>query len=101
MQIKEALENGEPERFGELMHEHWERKRKRSEGISNPDIDRWYQVGIDNGAIGGKLVGAGMGGFLMFYASDPKALRQALTAEGLAETRFSFDFDGSVVLVRD
>ena len=101
MQIKEALENGEPERFGELMHEHWERKRKRSDGISNPDIDRWYQVAIDNGAVGGKLVGAGMGGFLMFYASDPKALREALTAEGLAETRFSFDFDGSVVLVRD
>jgi D-glycero-alpha-D-manno-heptose-7-phosphate kinase len=101
MEIKQALEEGHPERFGELMHDHWERKRARSDGISNPEIDRWYEVGRENGAIGGKLVGAGKGGFLMFYASDPKALRAALATEGLAETRFSFDFDGSTVLVRD
>lgn len=101
LEIKEALEGGRPERFGELMHEHWQRKRRRSQGISNEDIDRWYEVGIANGAVGGKLVGAGKGGFLMFYASDAAALRSAMAAEGLSETRFSFDFDGSVVLVRD
>jgi D-glycero-alpha-D-manno-heptose-7-phosphate kinase len=101
LEIKEALETAHPERFGELMHEHWLRKRQRSDGISSAEIDRWYETGIANGAIGGKLVGAGKGGFLMFYASDPKALRQAMAAEGLSETRFSFDFDGSTVLVRD
>ena len=77
------------------------RKRERSQGISNEQIDRWYEAGIANGAVGGKLVGAGRGGFLMFYASDPPALRAAMAAEGLPETRFSFDFDGSTVIVRD
>jgi D-glycero-alpha-D-manno-heptose-7-phosphate kinase len=100
-EIKRTLEDDAPERFGELMHEHWERKRKRSHGISNEQIDQWYEAGIANGAVGGKLVGAGRGGFLMFYASDPPALRAAMAAEGLPETRFSFDFDGSTVIVRD
>ena len=100
-EIKRTLEEDAPERFGELMHEHWERKRKRSQGISNEQIDQWYEAGIANGAVGGKLVGAGRGGFLMFYASDPPALRAAMAAEGLPETRFSFDFDGSTVIVRD
>jgi D-glycero-alpha-D-manno-heptose-7-phosphate kinase len=101
VEIKRALEADAPHRFGELMHEHWLRKRQRSSGISNPDIDRWYEAGIANGAVGGKLVGAGRGGFLMFYASDPKALRDAMSAEGLQETRFAFDFDGATVIVRD
>jgi D-glycero-alpha-D-manno-heptose-7-phosphate kinase len=100
-EIKRTLEEDVPERFGELMHEHWERKRSRSQAISNAQIDRWYEAGMANGAVGGKLVGAGRGGFLMFYASDPPALRAAMAAEGLPETRFSFDFDGSTVIVRD
>ena len=100
-QIRSALEDGEARRFGELMHEHWQGKRARSQGISNPDIDRWYERAIGSGAVGGKLVGAGRGGFLMFYADDPPALRAAMGEEGLSEARFSFDFDGSTVLVRD
>jgi D-glycero-alpha-D-manno-heptose-7-phosphate kinase len=100
-EIKRTLEDDAPERFGELMHEHWERKRSRSQGISNERIDSWYEAGIKSGAVGGKLVGAGRGGFLMFYASDPPALRAAMAAEGLPETRFAFDFDGSTVIVRD
>jgi D-glycero-alpha-D-manno-heptose-7-phosphate kinase len=99
--IREALEGGDVEGFGELMHEHWERKRGRSDGMSNDDIDRWYRVGIDAGAVGGKLVGAGTGGFLMFYAQDPRALREAMAGEGLQETRFSFDLDGATVIIRD
>jgi D-glycero-alpha-D-manno-heptose-7-phosphate kinase len=99
--IREALEGGDVEGFGELMHEHWERKRGRSDGMSNDDIDRWYRAGIDAGAVGGKLVGAGTGGFLMFYAHDPRALREAMAAEGLQETRFSFDLDGATVIIRD
>jgi D-glycero-alpha-D-manno-heptose-7-phosphate kinase len=101
LEIKQALEGGTPDRFGELMHEHWLSKRRRSSGISNERIDHWYEVGIANGAVGGKLVGAGRGGFLMFYARDPSALRAAMIGEGLKETRFAFDFDGSTVIVRD
>jgi D-glycero-alpha-D-manno-heptose-7-phosphate kinase len=100
-QIRDALEAGHPERFGELMHEHWVRKRGRSEGMSNDKIDDWYRKGLRAGAIGGKLVGAGTGGFLMFYAQDPRAVREAMAAEGLRETRFSFDLDGATVIVRD
>lgn len=101
LRIREALEGGRPEEFGAMMDEHWQRKRGRSSGMTNDDIDRWYAAGTANGAIGGKLVGAGTGGFLMFYASDPTALRAAMTAEGLTETRFTFDLDGATVLVRD
>jgi D-glycero-alpha-D-manno-heptose-7-phosphate kinase len=69
--------------------------------MSNADIDRWYQVGMDNGAVGGKLVGAGAGGFLLFYAKDAGRLREAMTAAGLTEVRFFFDHDGSTVMTRD
>jgi D-glycero-alpha-D-manno-heptose-7-phosphate kinase len=100
-QVKTALESGDVRGFAALMHEHWERKRARSGGMSSDNIDRWYQVGRENGALGGKLVGAGGGGFLMFYADDPPALRSAMAGEGLAELRFNFDLDGSVVLLRD
>jgi D-glycero-alpha-D-manno-heptose-7-phosphate kinase len=99
--IKSALEAGEAEEFAELMHEHWESKRIRSAGMTNQQIDRWYEVGREAGALGGKLVGVGAGGFLMFYASDPARLRAAMTDEGLAEVRFQFDHDGSTVVVRD
>jgi D-glycero-alpha-D-manno-heptose-7-phosphate kinase len=101
MRIREALEDGRPEDFGLMLDEHWRRKRERSKGMSNSEIDAWYRAAERNGAIGGKLVGAGTGGFLMFYASDAVALRAAMAAEGLRETRFAFDLDGSTVIVRD
>ena len=90
-----ALEQGKPALFGEIMHEHWEGKRKRSSGMSNPKIDEWYELGRNAGAIGGKLVGAGGGGFLMFYAPEPNRVRQAMAGAGLEEVRFRFDFDGT------
>ncbi len=96
---KEALENGKADVFGKLMHEHWEHKKKRSSGMSNPKIDEWYTLGMDNGAIGGKLVGAGGGGFLMFYAEDRNRLRHAMAKAGLEEMRFRFDFEGTKVLI--
>jgi D-glycero-alpha-D-manno-heptose-7-phosphate kinase len=99
--IRKALEAGQAAEFGRLMHEHWERKRSRSRGMSNSSIDHWYEKGLANGAIGGKLVGAGTGGFLMFYAEDSSRLRAAMAEAGLIETRFSFDLDGSTVIVRD
>lgn len=95
-----ALQGGRTHEFADLMHEHWEHKRKRSAGISSGEIDEWYQLARDNGARGGKLVGAGAGGFLMFYAEDPSRVRKAMADAGLAEVRFGFDFDGAVVLAR-
>ncbi|HET8672388.1 MAG TPA: hypothetical protein VFL87_02035 [Thermoleophilaceae bacterium] len=100
LRIKAALEADDGRSFGTLMHEHWERKRARSAGMSNERIDGLYELGLANGAVGGKLVGAGAGGFLMFYAEDPSSLRAAMTEAGLAETRFTFDLDGSIVLTR-
>ena len=96
-----ALERGDHDGFADLMHEHWENKRGRSGAISNPHIDHLYDVGRANSARGGKLVGAGAGGFLMFYAEEPRRLRQAMRDEGLEELRFTFDHGGSAVLVRE
>jgi D-glycero-alpha-D-manno-heptose-7-phosphate kinase len=96
---KEALESGDLARFGELMHQQWEYKKRRSGQASNPRIDHWYSLAMDNGAIGGKLVGAGGGGFLMFYAADRARLRHAMSQAGLEEVRFRFDFEGTKVVL--
>jgi D-glycero-alpha-D-manno-heptose-7-phosphate kinase len=98
--VKEALEAGDTHRFGELMNDHWEQKRRRAAAMSSDQMDRWYDAGMSNGALGGKLVGAGAGGFLMFYAEQPTRLREAMAREGLGELRFQFDFDGSTVITR-
>ena len=95
---KDALESGNTDKFGELMHQHWERKKKRSGGMSNQDIDTWYETALKNGAIGGKVVGAGGGGFLMFMAHDAAKLRSAMKKSGLQEVRFKFDFEGAKVI---
>ncbi len=99
-QTQEALERGNLVRFGEIMNIHWERKKKRSGQMSNGDIDRWYELAVNNGALGGKLIGAGGGGFLMFYASDKTRLRRVMTREGLREVRFRFDFEGTKVVIQ-
>ena len=99
LQSKLALEKGDTLAFGELMHEHWENKKQRSGGMSNRKIDEWYNLALNNGASGGKLVGAGGGGFLMLMAQDRKKLRKAMADEGLEEVRFKFDFEGTKVLV--
>lgn len=96
---KDALEAGDAFTFGELMHEHWEHKKSRSTGMSNSKIDEWYELGRKNGAVGGKLVGAGGGGFLMFYAADRNKLRHAMSKAGLEEVRFGFDFEGTKVVL--
>ncbi len=99
LRSRKALENGRTAEFGGIMHEHWEHKKRRSSGMSNSQIDEWYELGRKNGAIGGKLVGAGGGGFIMFYAEDRKLLRQAMASAGLEEVRFRFDFEGTKVLI--
>jgi D-glycero-alpha-D-manno-heptose-7-phosphate kinase len=98
LRSRDALERGDTALFGELMHEHWEHKKCRSGGMSNPQIDEWYQLARTHGAIGGKLVGAGGGGFLLFYSEDHRRLREAMTGAGLEEVRFRFDFEGTKVL---
>ncbi len=98
LKSKVLLESGKTPEFGALMHEHWEHKKRRSGGMSNAQIDQWYDLGMKNGAIGGKLVGAGGGGFLLFYAEDRNKLRHAMAAAGLEEVRFAFDFEGTKVL---
>ena len=99
VEIKKVLESGDCLQFGKLMHEHWLHKNKQSSAISNTKINDWYEHGIRNGAVGGKLIGAGGGGFLMFYADDRIKLRAAMEKAGLQEVRFSFDFEGSKQLV--
>ena len=99
LRSKELLVTGRTSEFGALMHEHWKHKRKRSKGMSNPQIDEWYELGVKNGALGGKLVGAGGGGFLMFYAEDRNCLRHAMSKAGLEEVRFRFDFEGTKTLL--
>ena len=99
-QSMEALEAGDLHRFGDLMNVHWEHKKKRSSNMSNPHIDEWYEVARQNGAVGGKLIGAGGGGFLMFYAEDKARLRKAMRDAGLQEVRFRFDFEGTTVVTQ-
>jgi D-glycero-alpha-D-manno-heptose-7-phosphate kinase len=95
----EALESGRLLDFGKLMDEHWQHKKKRSGGMSNAKINEWYDHAMANGAAGGKLIGAGGGGFLMFYAEDKTKLRHAMTVAGLKEVRFRFDFEGTKSIV--
>jgi len=97
--IREALESGNTHRFGELMHEHWEHKQKRSQGMSNDRINELYKIGLEAGAVGGKLIGAGGGGFLMFYTENKPHLRKAMSDAGANELRFRFDFEGTKLIV--
>jgi len=93
-----ATETGDLPEFARLMNIHWEFKKQRSGNMSNSVIDDWYRMALDNGALGGKLIGAGGGGFLMFYAEDKMRLRHVLTQAGLREVRFRFDFEGTKIV---
>lgn len=100
-EIKDTLLAGDIEHFGELLHEHWINKKKRFDKISNPIIDKWYDVARENGAIGGKIMGAGGGGFFMFYvpSNHKNDLRKVMHSEGLKEMAYDFDFEGTKVLI--
>jgi D-glycero-alpha-D-manno-heptose-7-phosphate kinase len=99
LKSKEALLANDTDKFAELMHEHWEHKKSRSLGMSNEFIDNAYNQAILAGAIGGKLVGAGGGGYLMFYSNDKEKLRHKMSELGLEEVRFHFDFEGTKVIL--
>jgi D-glycero-alpha-D-manno-heptose-7-phosphate kinase len=96
-----SLESGNLEEFAMLMDVHWQRKKARSSGMSNVQINQWYDFAMANGALGGKLIGAGGGGFLMFYAGNKKMLRHAMREKGLQEVRFRFDFEGTKVVAQN
>lgn len=98
LKSKEALESGDLHEFADLMNVHWEHKKQRSNNMSNTKIDEWYEIARKNGALGGKMIGAGGGGFLMFYTDDKTRLRHAMLQEGLHEVRFRFDFAGTQVM---
>src|SRR5581483_11306156 len=97
--IRDAIIRGNLHRFGELMDVHWQTKKRLSGGISNQRIDAWYELAKQNGAIGGKICGAGGGGFLMLYCDEKKSqLRDAMRQAGLRELNFRFEFEGSKVV---
>jgi D-glycero-alpha-D-manno-heptose-7-phosphate kinase len=93
---RDLLVDGDVEGYARLMHEHWENKRRRSPGMASEHIDRLYTLARRSGAIGGKLVGAGGGGFLLVYAMRPVDTRQAMAAAGAHELVFDFEFGGAV-----
>ncbi len=97
-QSRAALEGDDLREFARLMDVHWRRKKERSTSMSNPRINAWYDCAMAHGALGGKVIGAGGGGFLMFYAGDKARLRHAMREQGLPEVRFRFDFEGTKVL---
>ena len=99
IEICSAITKGNLHRFGELMDIHWESKKRLSKGVTNPQIDAWYALAKSNGAVGGKISGAGGGGFLMFYCEEKKPqVRDAMRKAGLRELNFRFDFEGSKVI---
>lgn len=98
MKSQKAFESGNLSEFAKLMNVHWDYKKERSKLMSNTKIDEWYKLGLESGALGGKLIGAGGGGFLMFYAEDRVTLRNAMHECGLREVRFQFDFEGSKIV---
>jgi D-glycero-alpha-D-manno-heptose-7-phosphate kinase len=98
-ETRNTLCNGDMKTFAKIMNEHWEYKQARSSNMSNECINEWYRLGLKNGALGGKLVGAGGGGFIMFYADDKRKLCNAMTSAGLSEMRFKFDFAGTTLVM--
>jgi D-glycero-alpha-D-manno-heptose-7-phosphate kinase len=99
LKSQNALAGGDLRGFAELMNVHWEHKKKRSPGMTQGRIDEWYDLARKNGALGGKLIGAGGGGFLMLYSEDQARLREAMRKAGLTEVRFRFDFEGTKVII--
>ena len=98
-QIKQSFQQGDLDQFGQLLDRHWQTKKKLSDKISDSQIDRWYDLAKSEGALGGKLMGAGGGGFFMFYCNNGKnGFRQSLNQAGLKEMRFRIDWEGSKVL---
>ena len=98
LESRDALGKGDLRQFAELMAVHWEHKKKRSPGMSNGPIDELYKLARNNGALGGKLVGAGGGGFLLLYSEEKTRVREVMRRAGLREVRLAFDFAGTTIV---
>jgi D-glycero-alpha-D-manno-heptose-7-phosphate kinase len=94
-QARELLLTGDLDGYAELMNEHWENKRRRSDGMANERIDMLYALALESGALGGKLVGAGGGGFLLVITPQPEETRRAFVSVGAQELPFTFEFGGA------
>lgn len=94
LESRRLLEDGDLESYALLMDKHWQNKRSRSPGMTNEAIDNLYTLAQRSGCIGGKVVGAGGGGFLLVYASRPEDTREAMAAAGAPELKFNFEFEG-------
>lgn len=99
--MRNALNENKLDRFGKILHENWILKKQMAKAISNPQIDKWYQTALKNGAIGGKLLGAGGGGFLLFYASEEKHKEIVSALSDLSNLQFSFEPQGSKIIFID
>lgn len=103
IRMREALQNAQLHTFGELLNAAWEAKRRVSDRVSTPRIDQLYALAREHGALGGKITGAGGGGFLLLYCEKPHrpAVREALRGAGVNEMAFAFDSQGAQVIVND
>jgi D-glycero-alpha-D-manno-heptose-7-phosphate kinase len=99
-QSRTALEAGDLRRFASIMRDHWELKKQRAQAMTNSSIDEYYDLACANGALGGKLIGAGGGGFLMFYSEEKTRLRRVMREAGLREVRVRFDLEGATLVAR-
>jgi len=99
---KKCLENGDLKRFGEWMNIHWELKKSIAKSMSNSKIDEWYALAMANGALGGKIIGAGGGGFMVFYVDkNHDNFKGIMEKQGLVYVPFKFDFDGSRIIYQE
>jgi D-glycero-alpha-D-manno-heptose-7-phosphate kinase len=103
MRMRQALQQGDLHQFGKLLHESWQSKRRISSKISTPRIDQLYALALDHGAVGGKITGAGGGGFLLLYCERPyqPAVREAMKAQNVPDMAFAFDMQGAQAIVND
>jgi D-glycero-alpha-D-manno-heptose-7-phosphate kinase len=103
LETKKAFENGEIDKFGEFLNDHWNIKKRLSKGVSNPFIDDCYKTAINAGALGGKIMGAGGGGFFMFYHNGNNTQKtkfiKKMATKGLKKMRYDFDFEGTKIVL--
>lgn len=92
------IQNNNTKVFGEILHENWELKKELSNGISNTFIDDCYNAAINSGALGGKILGAGAGGFLLFYVEKSKQKSVISSLSNLKQVNFSFENNGSQII---
>ena len=99
-EVRKLLIDGNIDRYGEMLHEHWTRKRQQTSAMSDPTLDEHYEAARQAGAVGGKIMGAGGGGFFMFYVRPPEKRKfiETMTARGLRRLRFHFDLDGARIV---